>query len=164
FLLCEKDIVKRPLLYLSYYFKQHRQEYYNRLQATRDTGDWESWLKFFLHGVRSVADEATRTARDIITMREAHREIVRDRFGRGAARALLAVESLYFNPIVSVNWIMERTDLAFARANELVRELVDLGLLAEITGLKRNRRFSYAPYLALFADPLTEPPDVENAE
>ncbi len=90
--------------------------------------------------------------------------MVRDHFGRGAARALLAVESLYFNPIVSVNWVMERTDLAFARANELVRELVDLGLLAEITGLKRNRRFSYAPYLALFADPLTETPEVANAE
>jgi len=164
FLLCEKDIVKRPLLYLSYYFKQHRQEYYNLLQATRDAGDWEGWLKFFLDGVRSVADEATRTARDIIAMREAHREMVRDHFGRGAARALLAVEGLYFNPIVSVNWVMERPDLAFARANELVREFVDLGLLAEITGLKRNRRYSYEPYLALFADPLTETPQVENAE
>ena len=51
FLMCQENILQRPLLYISYYFKQHRAEYYARLQAVRDDGDWEGWLRFFLRGV-----------------------------------------------------------------------------------------------------------------
>ena len=60
FLLCEKGILKLPLLYLSYYFKRYRSEYYDRLQAVRNRGDWEGWLKFFLRGVYEVAKEARK--------------------------------------------------------------------------------------------------------
>jgi len=69
FLLCEKGILKRPLLYLSYYFKRNRTAYYERLQAIRDTGDWEGWLRFFLQGVYEVAQEATATERTIVDFR-----------------------------------------------------------------------------------------------
>lgn len=152
FLLCEKEILKRPLLYLSHYFKLNRAEYYDRLQAVRDRGDWEGWLKFFLQGVVQVAQEATMNARRIVKMREDHRELILNRLGRASGKALQLLERLYFRPIVSVQTIMEITGLSFANANSLARHLETIGLLRETTGRKRNRRFSYKPYLDLFTE------------
>jgi Fic family protein len=160
FLLCEKAILQRPLLYLSYYFKRNRSEYYDRLQAIRDRGDWEGWLRFFLQGVYEVAQEATLTARRIVNLREEHRTLITQHMGRSAAKALVLLETLYFRPIVSAQSVAEVTQLSFANANLLVRQLCQLGLLEEFTGQRRNRRFSYRPYLTLFTDPEMEAPDV----
>ena len=152
FLLCEEGILKQPLLYLSYYFKRHRSEYYDRLQAIRDKGDWEGWLKFFLRGVYEVAQEATDTARKIVNLREAHRQLIAERLGRGAARAHSLLEKLYYRPFVSVDLVSEITGLTYPNANVLVRQFCDIGLLTEITGQKRYRRFSYGPYMTLFKE------------
>ena len=76
FLLCQEGVLTQPVLYLSHYFKRYRMEYYDRLQRTRDLGDWESWIKFFLQGVAEVSEEATRTARAIVDLREKHRLLV----------------------------------------------------------------------------------------
>ncbi len=73
FLLTERGVLQKPVLYLSHYFKRHRQAYYDYLQKIRDTGDWESWLEFFLQGVAEVSDQATETARQILQLREQHR-------------------------------------------------------------------------------------------
>ncbi|MDQ3701968.1 MAG: Fic family protein [Chloroflexota bacterium] len=162
FLLCERQILHAPLLYLSHYFKQYRAVYYQRLQAIRDEGDWESWLTFFLRGVAEVAQEATVTARRIVTLREQHRDLITARMGRGVGKGLQLLESLYQRPIVSVPVVSEVTGLAFANASALVRQLAGLGLLREITGRKRDRRFSYYSYLALFDDPA--PVDALSAE
>jgi len=152
FLLCEKEILKRPLLYLSHYFKSNRTEYYDRLQAVRDRGDWEGWLKFFLQGVAQVAEEATLNARQIVKMREEHRDLILSRLGRPSGKALQLLERLYFRPIVSVQAVADVTGLSFANANSLARQLETVGLLRETTGRKRNRRFSYHPYLTLFQE------------
>lgn len=149
FLLCQQGILSRPLLYLSHYFKQHRSEYYDRLQSVRDSGNWEGWLKFFLRGVHEVAQQATVTAREIVNMREKHRLIVTDKFGRGAARALQLLEFLYDRPILTVQRAGESTGLTFPNANTLVAQFVELGLLRELTGRRRNRIFSYEPYLSI---------------
>ena len=153
FLLCVDGVLQRPLLYLSHYLKQNRSEYYARLQAVRERGEWEAWLKFFLRGVCLVAQEACTTARQIVRLREADRDRLALQLGRGAARGLVLLESLYHQPLVSVEAVAEVTALKYPNANALVAQLVDMGLLAEITGRKRNRRFAYAPYLALFAEP-----------
>jgi len=150
FLLCEKQVLQRPLLYLSHFFKQNRSEYYDRLQAVRDEGDWESWLKFFLRGVAEVANEATDLARKIIQLREEHREIVRRDLGKSAARGLKLLESLYESPVVSVNSVREIVGISFPNANLLIDRLVKLNVLRETTGNRRNRVFSYEPYLKLF--------------
>jgi Fic family protein len=161
FLLCENKILKRPLLYLSHYFKRNRAEYYDRLQAIRERGSWEAWLKFFLRGVSEVADEAAATARRIVTLREEHRNLVTVRLGRGTARALKLLESFYFRPIVSVHSIATDTGLSYANANTLVKQFVEIGLLKETTGQKRHRRFAYDPYLTLFADSEVEAPSAQ---
>lgn len=152
FLLCEQNILQRPLLYISYYFKKYRAEYYDRLQAVRDNGNWEGWLKFFLRGVYEVAQEAAATARKIVNLKEEHRQLVLDRMGRRSGNAIALLESLYFKPIFNVEHAEAITNLSYPNANTLIKDLSDIGLLEEITGQKRNRAFSYAPYLAVFQD------------
>ncbi len=152
FLLCQQRILKLPLLYLSYYFKRYRSEYYDRLQSIRDKGDWEGWLKFFLRGVYEVAKEATETARKIVNLREEHRALITTKLGRSASKALLLLEMLYFRPIISVHTVMEATKLTYPNANKPIKDLWNIGLLVESTGQKRNRRFTYEQYLSLFEE------------
>lgn len=151
-LLCEQDILQRPLLYISYYFKKYRAEYYDCLQAVRDNGSWENWLKFFLQGVYDAAQEATKTARTIVSLKEEHRQLVLSKMGRRSGNAIALLESLYFRPIFTVEHATAVTNLSYPNANTLVKDLSNIGLLQEITGQKRNRAFSYAPYLAVFQD------------
>jgi Fic family protein len=152
FLLCEQNILQRPLLYISYYFKKYRAEYYDRLQAVRDSGNWEGWLKFFLRGVYEVAQEAAATARKIVNLKEEHRQLILDRMGRRSGNAIALLENLYFRPIFTVEHAEAITNLSYPNANTLIKDLSDMGLLQEITGQKRNRAFSYEPYLAVFQD------------
>jgi len=93
FLLTECGVLHKPVLYLSHYFKRHRQEYYERLQAVRDRGEWEAWLAFFLRGVAEVAVEAAETARRILQLREEHRSAITDRLGRAAGNGHRVLES-----------------------------------------------------------------------
>lgn len=92
------------------------------------------------------------TAGKIVHLREEHRALISKCMARGTGKAMELLERLFFRPIVSVNSIREMAGLSFASANDLAKRLSDWRLLSEITGRGRNRRFSYAPYLALFAD------------
>ena len=152
FLLCENDILEQPLLYLSYYFKKHRSEYYDRLQAVRERGDWEGWLAFFLEGVYEVSREATEVARRVMKLREAHRELITKKLGKGTARALTLLEDLFKTPFTSVAGIKEATKLTKPNSNILASKFLDLGILKEATGQRRNRAFVYDEYLQLFED------------
>ncbi|NEQ18031.1 MAG: Fic family protein, partial [Moorea sp. SIO3E2] len=149
FLLCEQNILKRPLLYISYYFKKYRSEYYDRLQAVRDSGNWEGWLKFFLRGVYEVAQEASATARNIVTMKEEHHQLLVNKMGKRTGNAIIVLDNLYFRPIITVEQVQKIIQLKYPNANKLVNDLCDVGILQEITGQKRNRVFAYAPYLEL---------------
>lgn len=146
FLLCSSGILKRPLLYLSYYFKKNRYQYYEQLQSVRDNDTWEQWLKFFLSGVYEVSQEATDKARAIIQMREKHRELVNG-FG---AYSLPLLEYLYQNPIINVTGITNAMGINYSTANRLVRSFSEAGILENIKGTSRNRVYAYSPYLDLF--------------
>jgi Fic family protein len=152
FLLTQSGILHKPVLYLSHFFRRHRQAYYDRLQAVRDTGDWESWLTFFFRGVAEVSAEAAETARRILALREEHRTAVTRHLGRGAGNGHKVLESLFDRPIVSVNQVQVLTGTTYPAANVLVSRLARLGILTEITGNARNRRFRYEPYVCLFAE------------
>lgn len=156
FLLTQQGILHKPVLYLSHYFKRHREEYYDRLQAVRDRGAWEAWLGFFLRGVAEVAVEAAETARKILQLREQHRAAITERLGRVAGNGHKVLESLFDRPIITVNDVKKLTGTTYAAANELVSRLTELGVLEEMTGYARNRRFRFAQYIALFTD-VTEP-------
>jgi Fic family protein len=150
FLLVHRGVLHRPLLYLSLYLKRHRLEYYDRLTAVRETGDWEGWLLFFLTGVAETAEEATTTAGAIQRLREQHRELVQEHIA--GSNALRLLDLLFDRPLVDVNLAGDTLGVAFATANKLVEQLQQLGILEEVTGRKRNRVFAYQPYLALFHD------------
>ncbi len=152
FLLVEKGLLRKPVLYLSYYFKKHRTEYYNRLQAIRDTGDWEGWLEFFLPGVAQVSEEATQTAAHILRMREEYRAKITEHLGRAAANGHRVMDKLFERPIITVATVREWLGITPAGANQIVGRLEEIGLLREITGYTRNRRFRFEPYLRLFED------------
>lgn len=152
FLLCEREILQKPVLYLSHYFRRRRSQYYDLLQAIRDEGDWESWILFFLEGVADVAKEATETARQIVALRESHRRLITENFGRVAGNGLKVLESLYSLPIVTVGKVAAITGVSFTAANQLVNRFVEHELLSEFTGQARNRRFRYNQYIGLFAD------------
>lgn len=152
FLLTECGVLHKPVLYLSHYFKQHRQTYYEHLQAVRNDGAWEAWLAFFLQGVIEVAAEAAETARRILHLREQHRAMITEKLGRAAGNGHKVLESLFDRPIVSVNDVKAMTRTTFTAANQLISRLVESGVLSEMTGYARNRRFRYAPYIALFND------------
>jgi len=152
FLLCERGLLAKPVLYISWYLRANRQEYYDRLQQTRDRGDWEGWLKFFLRGIAEVADQATDTARRILALREAHRRAIAERLGSSGGRGARLLDHLYRRPTVSVPEVARLIGVSFPNANKLVDQFVQLELLTEITGHVRNRRFLYAPYIELFSD------------
>jgi Fic family protein len=154
FLLCQKRALERPLLYLSHYLKQNRAEYYDRLTSIRTNGDWEGWLKFFIRGIHQVSREATDTARNILKIREGHRELLNERLSKDKLAAtpydFIFLEYLFEQPITTVRMAEQRLNCTFVTAGKVVDRFVKLGLLEEVTGFQRNRRFRYAPYLALF--------------
>ena len=151
-MLCDQKALIRPVLYLSYFFKLYRQEYYDHLQYVRDQGDWESWLTFFLTGVFLVSQQATHTAQRILTMRENHRQIITDQLGRTAANGHRVLEHLYQKPFISVAEVQGLLESTYPVANNIVTKLIEHGILQEITGRKRNRRFEYTDYVNLFID------------
>ncbi len=152
FLLCQQGVLHKPVLYLSHHFRKHRQVYYDLLQGVRDRGDWEAWLRFFLTGVAEVSAQAAATARRILVMREAHRSAVADHLGRAAGNGHRVLEQLFRRPIMSVNDVRAITQTTYPAANDLVGRLEHLGILEEVTGQARNRRFRYSAYVRLFSE------------
>ncbi len=152
FLLTEGKALSKPVLYLSHYFKRFRADYYERLQAVRDRGDWEGWLRFFLTGVAQVGLEASDTARRILLMRENLRGEITERMGRAAANGHRVMDRLFDRPIIKVATIRDWLGITPAGANNIAGRLEDIGVLREITGHARHRRFRFEPFLRLFED------------
>jgi Fic family protein len=150
FLLVYRGVLHRPLLYISLYLKRHRAEYYDRLMAIREDGDWEGWLRFFLAGVVETSSDATTTARAILALRDQHRNLLQER--NVGVNGLRLLEMLYTRPLVHVRSVSEGLGIHFVTASKLVDRFQDLGLLVEVTGRKRDRIFSYDPYLDLFRE------------
>jgi len=151
FLLCQRQILSRPLLYLSLYLKRHRSQYYDRLMAVRTDGDWEAWLTFFLRGAAEVSVSAAQTARKILSLREDGRKIFLKHF-RNSTLAQRFFDFLFEQPMFNVRMVEKHLDCSFAKANQLVVQVEANGLLKETTGWQRNRRYKFWPYLALFEE------------
>ncbi len=148
--LVEKTVLRKPVLYLSYYFKRHRSEYYECLQGLRERGDWEAWLLFFLEGVASVANLAAETAAKVLRLREDDRQKIIERFERSAATPLRLLDQLYKLPITYQAKVMKDHDVSFPTANNIIQQLEAAGIIDEITGQKRNRAYVYLGYMRLF--------------
>lgn len=147
-LLVERQVLTRPLLYLSLYLKQNRSEYYDRLTAIRERGDWEGWLRFFLTGVVVTADDAAAVAGALTDLREQHlRMAAAESLGR---YGLPLLDLLTEQPLVTVGYAVERLGASPTTIGLLLDKATKLGMVEEITGQRRNRVYRYSPFLDLF--------------
>jgi Fic family protein len=147
-LLCNDGMLKEPMLYLSLYLKQHRAEYYERLDAVRREGDWEGWLTFFLEGVAQTADSAVAAAQRLVARFEEDQKSIREA-GRVTGSALRVHQAMQERPITSLNSVVERSGLSFPTAATAMRQLEKLGIARELTGKRRNRLYSYDAYIRI---------------
>ena len=146
FLLCTHGILKEPILYLSLYFKSHRQQYYDLLQRVRDQGDWETWLEFFLDGITETSLQAADAAREILRLFEADRHRIEE-LGRPAASALRVHQMLQQKPLIGINEAAEKLKMSQPTVAKSIQHLEELGIVRETTGRQRGRRFVYSEYL-----------------
>jgi Fic family protein len=148
FILHHGAALSKPLLYLSLYFKQHRAEYYRLLDLVRLEGEWEAWLDFFLEGVENTASNAVQTAQRLLALFREDADRVQS-LGRAAASALRVFNALRERPLVTLNEVHRHTGLSFPTATKGMNALVELGLVRELTGQRRNRVFAYDHYLSI---------------
>ena len=145
-LLCDGGMLKLPLLYLSYYFKSYRQYYYDLLNSTRENGDWERWLDFFLDAIIETAKESNSVIFKL------HEQIQSDRkkiasLGRGGVSALAVHQAMLRHPIADIAKLKEMTGLVDATIGSALRRLLELDIIEETTGNRRNRLFCYSHYM-----------------
>ncbi len=154
-MLFDAGVLGQPLLYLSLYLKQHRDEYYRLLGTVREDGDWEAWLDFFLEGVATTAGSAVDTAHRLLALFRDDAARVQT-LGRAAANALRVFDDLRDRPLATLNDLTERTGASYPTVARAVEALENLGIVREITGRKRERVFAYTRYLAILNEG-TEP-------
>jgi Fic family protein len=145
-LLCEQQVLREPMLYLSLYFKTHRQYYYELLNNVRLAGDWEAWLDFFAEAVIATATQAVETARSLLALSNQDIDKI-SALGRAATSTLLVHRALLGHPIATSGWLVEKTGITPATVNKALGHLEQLGIVKELTAQKRNRLFSYAGYI-----------------
>jgi len=143
-------LLAQPLMYLSGYLKQHQAEYYRQLSSIRTHGAWEGWIAFFLEGVAVAATVAERGIVDVASLVAADRRRLLQAPKAGPASYRL-FELLPMMPRFTVERVRQALDTSFPTANAAVRALVDLGIVAELTGQKTNRNYSYRSYIDLLA-------------
>lgn len=153
FFLCQQRVLQKPLLYLSVYLKQHQKNYYYWLNRVHEEDDMEGWLKFFLQGITKTAKEGFETAQKILKLRNTDVQKVSG-LGRTAKNALIVLDSLYRNPMITLRRVVEITGLSRSNAHGLLRRLEEAGVLSQMPAKpikpKRTKAFVHKEYLSLF--------------
>lgn len=147
-LLCSENALREPLLYLSLYFKAHRAEYYDLLQKVRTEGDWESWIRFFLTGVKETGDQAAATARRVLQLFEADRQRIQA-IGKPAGSALRVHHHLKSKPMATVQAAARALKLTEPTVRSSFMHLAKLGVAQEISGRQRGQVFAYQAYVRI---------------
>ena len=150
-LLEEWGLLESPLLYLSVYFKRHRQLYYSLLSEVRVSGDWETWTSFFLEGVATVSREARILAQDLFSMVEQHRISVLDS-PNSSVTGLRLLEELPKHPIITLQRAVDLLNTTKPTATKAINLLAGLGILQEMETGKRPRTFACQEYLDLLRE------------
>lgn len=145
-LLCEQGVLREPMLYLSLFFKTHRQTYYDLLNRVRRDGDWEAWLDFFAEAVTVTAGQAVDTVQRLEAMAREDRDRIKS-LGRASGTALQIHHELLLRPLSTSPDLSQQTGITPLTVNRSLEKLCELGILREITGQKRNRVFGYTQYL-----------------
>lgn len=151
FYLYWKKALQYPTLYLSYFLKIHRQEYYDRLNLVRERGDYEQWVIFFLKGIIWTCDSALQTIKNLLQLQEEHKNrLIAKKLSSPYAIALL--DYLFEKPHLSIKEAASRLNISYQSAKTLMHQFVSIEILKEITGKRRDKRYSYWEYLALLSE------------
>ncbi len=161
-LLCSEEILSKPILYLSLFFKAHKQEYYERLQATRDHGDLEQWLIFFLRGITVTSKSALQAAQRINLLREECLRLVPEL--SKSNKAMMLLDILFRHPYITVPQVTKRLATSYPTSNKMVSDFVRGNILEEITSAKRGRIFAFRPYLDVLHDSIDDLTGVLESE
>lgn len=146
-ILVDAAVLKEPLLYLSVYFKQHRETYYRLLQQVRTTGDWEAWLLFFADAVAAMATEAVATAQALTQLLAADKARL-SALGRLSGSARQVLDALFARPVSNIAALTVATGLTAATIGKALDAMeITLGMVRELTGQKRNRMYAYSAYI-----------------
>lgn len=145
---CAEGLLSKPLLYLSLYFKQHREHYYDLLNQLREEGDWEAWIAFFADAVRETAQSAVDTAQQLAALFKSDRERI-ETLGRAASSALRVHEQLQSRPITTITFLAQATGISVPTVTKSIQKMEELGVVKERSGRRRNRVYAYTAYLDL---------------
>ena len=148
FWLCQQKILSQPLLYISYYFKKNRQEYYDRLMVVRNTGDWEQWIKFFLRGIAETSEESISTAKEILALKK----VCEDMIVKSNNNYRQLLDLLFRYPVIDKQTVAEKLNVSQPTANRIVEQFCDLGILVDQKPeSKRYKRYAFTKYLAILS-------------
>jgi Uncharacterized conserved protein len=154
-LLCVEGVLQQPILYLSLYLKQRRDDYYAHLDSVRRDGDWESWLAFFATGITETAESAVSTVQRLVGLFEADRNRIRA-LGRVSGSAMRLHQALQERPVESATRLSQRSGLSLPTVYTALTSLESIGVVREMTGRERHRVFGYDGYLKILSEG-TEP-------
>ena len=144
--LMDKGILTTPALYISYFLKKNRVEYYDRMTEVRTKGNYEQWIIFFLQAIMESAGDATSAIDELITLHDTNTSVI-SKLGRASKNTMLVFDYLESNPIIDIGKTAEALSITFNTASSAVRRLVDAGILVQTGSGGRNRTFAYEAYL-----------------
>lgn len=147
--LVSKGILKRPILYLSDYLESHRRSYYDKIMGVRFGDDVASWVKFFLESVIVTAEKGTMALNEIMALQKEYEEIIKE-MGSRSANALKLIDSMYQNPFIDITKTANIIGQSFPTAKTLIENLVEKGILSEITGGRRGKKYVMSKYINIF--------------
>jgi len=152
--LLEKKVIKTPSLYLSFYLKEHRIEYYDRMSAIRETGDYEQWIKFFLEGIYASGKSAIETANELIALRDKNiRKLRNEKYTKRTLETMMKVfHYLEAHPIIDIGKTAEDLSIAYNTVSSAVNRFEKLGILHLVKKQGRNKVYSYKEYIDILRD------------
>ncbi|MCD7847946.1 MAG: Fic family protein [Oscillospiraceae bacterium] len=150
-LLMEKEVLTTPALYISYFLKRNRVEYYDRLAEVRTSGNYEQWIKFFLQAVLESSEDAVSTIEKLTKLHDTNVEAI-SKMGRVSKNALNLFNYIEANPIIEITKTAESLGISYGAVSGLVSRFIEMGILEGAPEVKRNRTFSYKAYLAILRD------------
>lgn len=146
-----KGVIEKPLLYASYYFKKHRQEYYDRLTMVREKGDYEQWVNFFLKAMIEASESAASNTKKILELQSNDKTLLWEN-KISSPLAVMLLDKLFYTPVISISDVEKQFSISYPTAANLVHHFVEMGILKETTGQKRAKRFVYAEYMKILSE------------
>lgn len=147
--LVEKEILKKPILYLSDFFEKNRSLYYDNLTRVREKGDVQQWFKFFLVGVIETAKSSIETFDKILKLQKDVDEKIQ-KLGSRMNNGRTVMNHMYQHPLIDAQKVKNITNLSMPSVYKLIGKLEQLGILRELTGAKRGKQYWFPEYIKIF--------------